>query len=330
MPFPSGARDASIVSGCPTTIVASAGSSPRSASLTARETPSRPGRQVHDRGAAEPLVALPARRLRQREVDLHLRAAVAEPLRRDSDRVVEQPPVELRRRHVADHRPRGADRLAAYGAHADGAVRSTAPPRPRRRLEAAAVLADQRRERVGEPCAAAARDRHAALLHRDARSPPPCIPTRPRRGRGPCAAPRAPAGRARARTRTSPRASRAPRRAAARRTRPRRAGRAGDTPAARGRARAATRARCRGCRTRGRRSGRSPRASPARPRRRPRDGGRARRRSRRRCGGGRRSRRPGRALPSAVRCSGTRARAARGRRRAARAPRRRPRADATR
>ena len=42
-PAPSGARLGSIVSGWPTTTVASAGSSPRSASLTARETPSRPG-----------------------------------------------------------------------------------------------------------------------------------------------------------------------------------------------------------------------------------------------------------------------------------------------
>jgi hypothetical protein len=42
-PFPSGARESSIVSGCPTTTVASAGKRPRSASFTARETPSRPG-----------------------------------------------------------------------------------------------------------------------------------------------------------------------------------------------------------------------------------------------------------------------------------------------
>src|SRR5581483_8027747 len=42
-PLPSGARSGSIVSGWPTTIVASAGRRPRSASLTARETPSSPG-----------------------------------------------------------------------------------------------------------------------------------------------------------------------------------------------------------------------------------------------------------------------------------------------
>ena len=41
--FPSGAREGSSATGWPQTIVASAGSSPRSASLTARETPSRPG-----------------------------------------------------------------------------------------------------------------------------------------------------------------------------------------------------------------------------------------------------------------------------------------------
>ena len=42
-PRPSGARDGSSVSGWPTTTVASAGSSPRSASFTARDTPSSPG-----------------------------------------------------------------------------------------------------------------------------------------------------------------------------------------------------------------------------------------------------------------------------------------------
>ena len=40
---PSGAREGSTVIGWPSAIVASAGSRPRSASLTARETPSRPG-----------------------------------------------------------------------------------------------------------------------------------------------------------------------------------------------------------------------------------------------------------------------------------------------
>ena len=41
--LPSGARDGSSAHGWPQTIVASAGSRPRSASLTARETPSSPG-----------------------------------------------------------------------------------------------------------------------------------------------------------------------------------------------------------------------------------------------------------------------------------------------
>ena len=40
---PSGARDGSTAIGWPSAIVASAGRRPRSASLTARETPSRPG-----------------------------------------------------------------------------------------------------------------------------------------------------------------------------------------------------------------------------------------------------------------------------------------------
>ena len=68
----------SIESGCPTTTVASAGSSPRSASFTARETPSSPGVRWTIAVSPEPLVAVPPRRLREREVDLHLGAAVAE------------------------------------------------------------------------------------------------------------------------------------------------------------------------------------------------------------------------------------------------------------
>jgi hypothetical protein len=43
MDAPSGAREGSTAHGWPQTIVASAGRSPRSASFTARETPSSPG-----------------------------------------------------------------------------------------------------------------------------------------------------------------------------------------------------------------------------------------------------------------------------------------------
>ena len=61
------------------------------------------GREMDDRGAAEPFVSVPARRLRQREVDLHLGAAVAVAARLLGHRrghvgVGEQPLVELRRR----------------------------------------------------------------------------------------------------------------------------------------------------------------------------------------------------------------------------------------
>ena len=86
-----------MVRGWPATMVASAGSSPRSASLTARETPSSPGVTCTIAVLPEPLVAVPARRLRKREVDLHLAAPVAEPaaLRSELRRnvaVPEQPP----------------------------------------------------------------------------------------------------------------------------------------------------------------------------------------------------------------------------------------------
>ena len=66
MPLPSGARLGSIVSGWPQTIVASAGSSPRSASFTARETPSRPGVRWTIAVLREPLVAVPAQARRAR------------------------------------------------------------------------------------------------------------------------------------------------------------------------------------------------------------------------------------------------------------------------
>src|SRR6185312_8461910 len=74
-------------------------------------------RQVDDRGLSEPLVALPVRRLREREVDLHLRAAVAEALA-ELGVAADQPAVELRRRDVGDHRALRADLLAVGGAHA--------------------------------------------------------------------------------------------------------------------------------------------------------------------------------------------------------------------
>src|SRR6266568_992559 len=62
---------------------------------------------MHDGGLGEAIVAVPPRRLRQRKVDLHLGAAEAKPLPRFGNvrrnlGGVEQAPVELRRRDVAD------------------------------------------------------------------------------------------------------------------------------------------------------------------------------------------------------------------------------------
>src|SRR6185437_16555458 len=66
-------------------------------------------RQVDDRRLGEPLVSFPPRWLRECEVDLHLRAPVAEGRRRLA---FEQPSVELRRRHVGDHGFSGGHGLA--------------------------------------------------------------------------------------------------------------------------------------------------------------------------------------------------------------------------
>ena len=216
------------------------------------------GRHVHDRRPREPLVALPARRLREREVDLHLGAAVAEAAARGGDgvrRVAEQAAVELRRRDVRDHGARRADRLAVGGADADGGAvahddRLDLGARPAR----AAVVLDQPHERVGEARAAAARDRHAALLDGD-RDHLRHEPGRRRvRAEARCGAPTARAGRGSAPRRTCRRASRGPRRAGCRRTRGRRAARAGGSPCRRAPCPSSTRARCRAARTRGRRS----------------------------------------------------------------------------
>ena len=104
-------------------------------------------------------------------MDLHLGAAVPELPAALGDRrrrlTFEQAPVELRRRHVRDHGAAGrdgfaagepdADRLAvAYENALDVPARFANPP----------VVADQLHERIGQPRAAAARDRHPALLNR--------------------------------------------------------------------------------------------------------------------------------------------------------------------
>src|SRR5581483_228740 len=85
--------------------------------------------------------------------------AVAEGRRRAAEELA----VELRGRHVADDRAARADRLAVPGTHAAGERAGDAGAG----LARPALLADVRDERIGEPRAAAAGDRHAALLHGD-------------------------------------------------------------------------------------------------------------------------------------------------------------------
>src|SRR5205085_4714712 len=116
-------------------------------------------RQVDDRGLSEPLVAVPARRLGEGEVDLHLRAAVAEGHLRSPEEAL----VELRRRDVRDDRARGADLVSVFEPDSGGgAVPDEHPLDIAPGLTEAAVIADQRDERVDEPRPAAARDRHPA------------------------------------------------------------------------------------------------------------------------------------------------------------------------
>ena len=67
---------------------------------------------MDDRRLPETRVPLPARRLGEREVDLHLGAAVAEALCQLLV-AVDQAAVELGRRDVGDHRARSRDLLAA-------------------------------------------------------------------------------------------------------------------------------------------------------------------------------------------------------------------------
>ena len=236
MPLPSGARDGSIVSGWPTTTVASAGQQAALRLVDRARDAVEARRQVHDRRLAEPLVAVPARRLGEREVDLHLGAAVPEAAsalaerRRDLD-LGEEPLVQLRRRHVRDHRAARVDPLAVRQHDAGRAPRpdvdalDVAPG-----LARAAVVADQLHERRR----AASRRRRAEPACRPPaprpRSPAPCSPRPHRRGRAPCAAPRERAGRAPAPTRTPSRASRGRPRACRPRTPPHRRARAGAPP----------------------------------------------------------------------------------------------------
>src|SRR6266576_5254739 len=84
---------------------------------------------MDDGGLIEPVVAVPPRRLRQREVNLHLGAAEAKTFRRFGDvrRSVggtKQASVELRRRHVADDGSIGPGGTAGGESHSGGASTS--------------------------------------------------------------------------------------------------------------------------------------------------------------------------------------------------------------
>ena len=125
-------------------------------------------------GKALGLAALPARRLVERQVDLHLRAPVAEPRRRLGDgcrhvRAAEERPVELRWGDIGDDGPGRGNELA---------VREPHPGRPavgdenlahvRREPHLATRVGDDPGQRVDEAHSAADRYRHAAELQRGA------------------------------------------------------------------------------------------------------------------------------------------------------------------
>ena len=170
--FPSGARDGSTAHGWPATIVASAGRSPRSASFTARETPSSPGVTWTIAVLSEPLRVrpFPPRRLVEREVDLHPRAAVAVARRRGVDvggdvGRAEERAVEPGRRHARDDGAGRADRLSVGEDDTDRAAAGDRDPRDLRvRPEVAARVPDDALERLDEADAAADRHRHPAEL----------------------------------------------------------------------------------------------------------------------------------------------------------------------
>ncbi len=172
--LPSGAREGSSATGCPQTIVASSGSSPRSASLTARETPSRPGvtctiGQRASRSASAPASAA-ARRARGGSASRRAHSGTA-PRRRPRLRrhlgAGRGAAVELGRRHARDDGARGADDLAAGEAHA-----GSAPVRDEDLLDVgleahlAAGVGDDPGERVDEPDATSERHGHATELER--------------------------------------------------------------------------------------------------------------------------------------------------------------------
>ena len=161
---------------------------------------------MDDRRLAEPLVALPPRRLAEREVDLHLRASVAE----------RSPPC-ARGRRAARCRAASASRCRSPRGPPSACAR---PPCAHRRSTRARRARRSRTCRPARGCRRRARRRASRRRRAGSacrppaprrRSPAPCSRSPPPPGRARCAGPTARARRAPSATRTSARASRAPR-----------------------------------------------------------------------------------------------------------------------
>ncbi len=168
---PSGARDGSTAIGWPTTTVASAGSSPRSRLVHRARDAVEPGRQVDDRRPAEPLVARPPRRLGEREVDLHLASAVAEPAAPPRRRPVAAPGAARTAPAASRSRAPPASPRSPRRRRSDAGRRGPTrrrPARPPARSRTRRPRPDDPGERLDQRDAAAARDRHPPELDRDA------------------------------------------------------------------------------------------------------------------------------------------------------------------
>ena len=126
---------------------------------------------MDDRRPVEAVIALPACGLGEREVDLHLGAAVAEAAAgacRLVLRIAQERSVELRRRHVGDHGARRAYLFAARRANARrGAVGGENALHLGVRPALAPLVHDQADERLRQLRAAASGDRHSSFLHGD-------------------------------------------------------------------------------------------------------------------------------------------------------------------
>ena len=172
--LPAGARAGSSAHGWPHTIVASAGSSPRSASLTARDTASRPGVTCTIGARASRSASAPfhTRRLVECEVDLHVGAAVAESTgglrqRRRAPRRHRAACRRAARRDAGHDRPARLHDVAVGQPDTGGAAAGHEDPlHVRTRAELAAGVTHDRGEAVDQHLATSAGHRHAAELDR--------------------------------------------------------------------------------------------------------------------------------------------------------------------